>query len=531
MKKLPIGKQTLRKVFEDNCVYADKTSFAEELITSPIEHYFLSRPRRFGKSLFLDTLKEIFEGNKELFEGCHIYNSSGYHWEKHPVIFLDFSQIPNESSEMFKIGLKEVLEEVARSWKISIIGSSPQALLRSLVKELSKQNRVVVLVDEYDKPIIDRLNDLDVAKENRDVLSSFFGVLKSLDAQLRFSFITGVSKFSHVSIFSGGNNLTDLTMKPEYAGILGFTEKELKEHFSEHIQSIAQKRSQLQVSVTEKEILDEMRTWYNGYRFSQKKTYVYNPLSTLNFLNDGVSKAYWYVSGTPSFLIDQAKKHPESMVSLEGITTREEDLMDISSFDDIGVPALMYQTGYFTIKEYFEDTDSYQLGFPNKEVKSSFIGSLTKNFVPRLDSTSSVKLIQAMENQQLAPFFKHLEMAIASFANTLFAGAKESTYHIVVLSIMHGMGLYPLSERSTNKGRIDVVLEMSKAIYIIEIKLDRTPEEALKQIHNQGYFKPYTQQGKEIVLVGANFSSETRNISGWKGEVLSESGSFIRQLK
>ena len=278
-------------------------------------------------------------------------------------------------------------------------------------------------------------------------LAAFFGSLKGLDAHLRFSFITGVSKFSHVSLFSGGNNLTDLTMKPEYADIVGFTESELRKHFSEYMEAIAQEWSRSEKSVTEEDVLNEMRNWYNGYRFSEKETYVYNPFSTLHFLDTKKIEGYWYASGTPSFLIDQIKKHPEFMVPLEGTTAKKDDLTDISKFDDIDLKALMYQTGYFTIKGYNSISKRYSLGFPNEEVRSAFINSLVKNFVPNIEIRSSEKLLKALDTHQMEPIFKHVELGLASFAYHVFVDAKERTYQGMLLSMLYGMGFDPLSEK------------------------------------------------------------------------------------
>ena len=415
-------------------------------------------------------------------------------------------------------------------YKEPLSGATSLSQLSRLTTSLSKRNPVVVLIDEYDKPIIDRLDDLDVARGNRDVLKGFFGTLKSLDTQLRFTFTTGVSKFSQVSLFSGPNNLKDITMNPAYASMMGYTEEELQQCFAQHIHVIAQERSQEGKQVTEEEILEEIRYWYNGYRFSESEVCVYNPFSTLNYMEDKKPKAYWYSSGTPSFLIDQVKNHPESMVSLDGTTAKEEELMDISRLDQVDLKALMYQTGYFTIQGYNPVSKRYHLGLPNEEVRTAFINSLVRHFAPVGDIRSSQKFVEALEKHQLDPLFEHIEIGLSSFAYQVFAGAKERTYQGMLLSMMYGMGFDPLSERSTNTGRIDVVLETPKATYIIELKLDGTADIALNQIRQKEYFKPYTQKGKEIVIVGANFSSSARNISAWKGELLSESGELVKKL-
>lgn len=529
MKKLPIGIQSITKIIEGDYVYIDKTGFAQQLIEGDAPHYFVSRPRRFGKSVFLDTLREIFKGNKRLFEGYQIYNSD-YEWQSHPVIYLDFSKIATSTPEEFKAGLQAVLARMGESYGIRAEGPSVQFQLEVLVEGLANKNRVVILIDEYDKPIIDRLDNLEVAQGNRDVLKGFFGTLKGLDPQLRFTFTTGVSKFSQVSLFSGPNNLRDITMNPAYAGMMGYTEEELVQGFTQHIQAIARERGQEGQQLTEEEVLEQIRYWYNGYRFSESDVCVYNPFSTLNFLEDKKPKAYWYSSGTPSFLIDQVKKHPQSMVPLDGATATEEELMDISSLDQIDLKALMYQTGYFTIQGYNPVSKRYQLGLPNEEVRTAFINSLVKNFAPIPDLRASEKFVRALENYQLEPIFKHIEVGFSGFAYQVFVDAKERTYQGMLLSMLYGMGFDPISERSTNTGRIDVVFEMPSTTYILEVKLNDSADKALKQIHDKEYFKPYTHKGKKIVVIGANFSSKDRNISEWKGELLSESGEVVKKL-
>ncbi len=532
MKKLPVGIQSIKKILTNHeYVYVDKTGFIKQLIDEGTPYYFMSRPRRFGKSLFLNTLEEIFKGNKELFKGLQI-DQSNYDWQKYPVVYLDFSKIANSTPDRLETALKTRLEIIANEHGISIITNDVQVALDTLIVGLFNkyESKVVVLIDEYDKPIIDRLDDFDIAQKNRDLLKEFYGTLKGLDAQLRFAFTTGVSKFSQVSLFSGPNNLTDITMDPKYAAMMGYTEEELKKNFQKYIHDIAEQRSQPENLVTEKAIIDEIRNWYNGYRFSEDEICVYNPFSTLKFMQSKKSKTYWYSSGTPSFLIDELKKHSETMVSLDGMTATEEGLMDISRLDEIDLAALMYQTGYFTIKGYNPVSKRYHLGLPNEEVRSAFIHSLVKNFAPITNMRSSEKFVKTLEEYHPDFLFKHIESGFAGFAYQVFVDAKERTYQGMLLSMLYGMGFDPLSERTTNTGRIDVVLEVPNTTYIIELKLDGNANAALKQIYENEYFKPYTYKGKNIVIIGANFSSKNRNISDWKGELLSEAGKLIKVI-
>ncbi|MBF5059086.1 ATP-binding protein [Candidatus Neptunochlamydia vexilliferae] len=526
MKKLPIGIQNIREILEEDQVYIDKTLFAQELIKAG-KYYFISRPRRFGKSLFLNTLQEILSGNKKLFKRCKIYDSD-YDWQKYPVLYLDFSKIANKTPDQLETALRVRLELIAKKHDISIVTADIQVALDTLIVGLSSKykSKVAVLIDEYDKPIIDRLEDLSTARENRDLLKGFFGTLKGLDSELRFMLITGISKFSRVSLFSSLNNLKDITMDPRYAAMMGYTEEELKNAFSDHVQSIVSERQ----DTSSEKVLEEVREWYNGYRFSKSETCVYNPFSTLNFMDEKEPATYWYTTGTPSFLVNQLKKHPQSMVSIDGTTARGDELMDISSLEHIDLKALMYQSGYFTIKGYNPTSKRYRLGLPNEEVRTAFMYSLTKHFTDNIDVRSSEKFVKALEKHQVDILFEHIKVGFSSFAYQVFAGAKERTYQAMLLSMLHGMGFDPLSERATNTGRIDVMLEMPKTTYILELKLDGCADAALDQIRQKEYFKPYTHKGKEIAIIGANFSSEARNISEWKGELLTESGEKLRDL-
>lgn len=533
MKKLPIGIQSIKKILcKKEYLYVDKTGFIKKLIDAGTPHYFMSRPRRFGKSLFLNTLEEVFSGNKNLFEGYEIYNSD-YSWKKYPVVRFDFSQIASQTPIEFQESLKRTLVESAEFHALSIEAPTIQEGLKALITHLFRKDntRTVVLVDEYDHAIINRLGSIETAQKNKEILKDFFTTLKSLDEYLKFTFVTGISKFSQVSLFSGPNNLVDITMDPQYAGMMGYTEDEVKKYFQDYIQEIAAERKKHHhTAATEEQILNEIRSWYNGYRFSEGDICVYNPFSTLKFMQNKKPKAYWYSSGTPSFLIDELKKHSESMISLEGATAIEEELMDISRLDKIDLTALMYQTGYFTIKEYNPISKRFLLGLPNEEVRNAFINSLVQNFASITKLKSSEKCVKALEEHQPDFLFKHIELGFASFAYQVFVDAKENTYQGMLLSMLYGMGFDPLSEKATNTGRIDVVLEIPNTIYIMELKLDESSEIALKQIHDKSYFKSYLHKGKKIVIIGANFSSKNRNISDWTAELLSEAGELIKKI-
>ena len=507
MLKLPKGIQSIEKILGGaDYVYVDKTMFAKRLIENGSPHFFMSRPRRFGKSLFISTLEEIFKGNRELFKNCQIYQSD-YDWQSYSLLRIDFSRISNRDPILFEAGLKELLEKKASSCGFSIQGVSMPSLLTGLIKGLTKDTRIVVLVDEYDHPIINNLDSPCVAEKNRDLLKEFYATLKSLDKHIRFTFITGVSKFSQVSLFSGPNYLTDVTMEDEYAHMMGYTEEEMYNYFTDHMSAIAASRSESGIDA----VLDEVRLWYNGYKFSGAAIPVYNPFSTLNYMDLGKPKSYWYRSGTPSFLINQVKKYPQNLVPLSGATSTENNLMDISDLKQIDLVALMFQTGYLTIKEHTAG-NLYRLGFPNSEVEQAFMESLVNCFadVSIADATSYQ---EALEEQNIVMFFDKLKALFASFPYHLFSKATEATYHGMLLALVKGMGFDASAEVATNLGRIDLIIEMPETTYIFECKLDKNEDVALSQITQTKYFEKYLNRDKKIILIGVNFSSKERNIS------------------
>ena len=524
MKKLPIGIQTIKRILTEGYVYIDKTPLAYQLIEGGAPHCFLSRPRRFGKSLFLDTLAEILEGNKELFKDCAIAQTD-YVWPKYPVLRFDFSTIDSDTSGKFTTVLDAVITRMAVEHGMVVEGPTARFRLQVLIEELAKKKgKVAVLVDEYDCPIINNLDNPQVAEENRKFLREFFSTLKSLDAHLKFTFITGVSRFSKVSLFTGPNNLDDITMQDPYATITGYTESELQSAFAEHLQAIAQEQG-----ITPESVLATIKHWYNGYRFTQAPDCVYNPFSTLKFLKIGKPQSYWYETATPSFLIQELKKHPEETISLEEVTATHSELSDKSIIDQLDIKTLMFQTGYLTIKDYAADSRRYTLALPNEEVREAFSESLLKHLAPRV-STRSTVCEGALVAQDLNTFFAEINTFFAELHYRFFSNAHERTYHLMLQCMLRGMGLDVVSESAMSRGVVDMLIRLPKTYYLLELKLDKTPEEALAQIHAKQYFAPHLYKGKELALVGINFSSATRTIDAWAGELLDEDGQKVGEL-
>ena len=387
--KLPIGIQDFDKLIASNCIYVDKTQYLYNIISagSPA---FLSRPRRFGKSLTISTLEAIFKNKRELFKGLWI-DQSDWDWQEYPVIRLDMSTINRDSAAILKKSLICLMQEIAADHNLTLTGLSPADYLRNLIKQLAQHNKVVVLVDEYDKPIIDNLKNITIASEIRDILKDFYNVLKSEDAHLKFIFLTGVTKFAKVSVFSGLNNLDDLTMTNHYASVVGYTEKEMAKYFIDEIKILAEQTNSNLTACQQK-----IKKWYNGYQFSEAGEKVYNPFSVLRLLKYQQFKPHWFTTATPTFLLDLINAREFDLTNLEHL---ESKASNFESFEINNIPTvpLLYQTGYLSVKEYDPDLGTYTLGYPNYEVNSAFNDSLLSYFA-NSDSESASLAIELAKN-------------------------------------------------------------------------------------------------------------------------------------
>ena len=526
LKKLPVGIQSIKEVIEGDYVYVDKTAHVLKLINEG-KYYFMSRPRRFGKSLFVSTLEEVFKGNRKLFSSCDIAKSS-YDWTPHPVIHIDFSQTSNQTSKTFKQSLERILREIAKTHGKEIeIPTLPEGLA-NLVKALSVSGKVVILVDEYDKPILDHLEDTKTADENRNLLRSLFGTLKGLDPYLKFVFTTGISKFSQVSLFSGLNNLDDITITAQFATMMGYTERELELFFCDHIDKIAQEKH-----TSPSKILSTIKEWYNGYCFFPNSTKVYNPFSTLSYLKYGTEQSYWYRTGTPAFLIEQIKKKFPSTLDLSGSKMKHTQLADIQSIDKIDLRALMWQTGYLTLKNYDSSTALYELDFPNREVREAFFDSLLIEFDESFPSEIATHAKTTKKNLldcNFQAFFDRIKTFFAKIPYHLSSKGNEGFYHAVFLSLLEGMGLKTSAEDVTNLGRVDLVVETDKTTFIFELKINKNAEVALLQTELKCYAEKYCHQSKQLALIGVNFDTNYRNISDWRGKLFSTEGKLLTGL-
>ncbi len=515
MKKLPVGLAVFQDIRREGYIYVDKTRQIHQMVTGG-KYYFLSRPRRFGKSLLVSTLWNLFEGKRELFEGLWIAEHGDWAWQKHAVIVLDFNEIGHDTPENLEISLNIVLNRTAESAKIVLKTPLADSKFQELILALYQQCGlpVVVLIDEYDKPLIDHIGQgeerLKIAKANRDILKKFFGVLKGATVSpcLRFVFLTGVSKFSKVSIFSELNNLSDMTMDLRYADMLGYTQAELESNFSDHLVQLAK-----QLDWSMEHLMEELAYRYNGYRFSQREVKVYNPFSVLNALDKLEFQNYWFESGTPTFLINLLKQEQYDLPSLEKFGTAS-SVFTTYEIDNLNVEAILFQTGYVTIKEI--DEDIYMLGYPNQEVKVSFTQSLLFSINESQASSSVLRLAQYLRDGKLDLFFETVQVIFATIPYDIQAKRDEAYYHALFYLMISASGGHAQSSLLTNRGRIDLVVEFRDRVYLLEFKCNHSAAMAIQQIETKGYADRFKQDKRKLILMGLNFSTEQRNLVEWQ---------------
>ncbi|WP_291323820.1 ATP-binding protein [Desulfonatronospira sp.] len=506
MKKLPIGVSTLREIIEDGYTYVDKTRIVHELVESG-KYYFLSRPRRFGKSLFIDTLKEAFEGNQDLFRNLWLYD----HWDwekKYPVIHISFAEGILQHREALDQKIFELLDDNQERLQVSCqYKNSVSGCFSSLIRKAKKNYRLgaVVLVDEYDKPILDNISDPEAAAEMREGLKNLYSVIKAQDANIRFAFLTGVSRFSKVSLFSGLNNLIDITLDAQYATICGYTEPEMTEVFAQHLRGKS---------------LDEIRNWYNGYSWLGEA--VYNPFSILNYLRTNEFCNFWFESGTPAFLVELFKKKRYFIPELEH-TNASESIIGGFDVDFVEPENLLFQTGYLTIEQAFRVAGKtfYKLRYPNMEVKSSLSDYILKRYTPdpTLKDKTQLQIYDALKNNNLDALNLTFHSLFAAIPHDWYRKNKLSQYEGYYASVFYcyfkALGLDVTAEDTANHGRIDMTVRLENRVFIFEFKvldLDKTPGTALEQIRKRGYADKYRGQNLEIYLIGVEFDRGERNI-------------------
>ena len=520
LKPVQASSPTFRDIIEGGFLYVDKTRYLYDLVRYSKGIYFLARPRRFGKSLTISTLEEIFKGEEELFRGLWIAESD-YRWQPYPIIRLDFNQERVQSAAALQEVLSSFLERIAARHQITLPQSNYQRQFLQLIETLAEQGaaghkKVVILIDEYDKPIIDNIENPAEAIRIRDTLKGFYGVIKAMDPYLRFVFITGISKFSRVGIFSDMNNLDDLTTTPDFATALGLTEEELRHDLADHITALAQHEGS-----SEGELLQKIRTWYDGFCFVEEQPSVYNPFSTLQLFKKQRFSNYWFESGTPTFLIKLIKERDFTIEQLHALRLSE---LAFSTFEieRLEIVPLLFQTGYLTIKSYDREERIYTLAYPNREIEDAFLTYLLSAFSERergLNEEYILRLVDALKAKQFAQFFSVLDVFFANVPYTIHL-KHEKYYQSLFYLIFKMLGLRVEVEVSTNEGRIDAVIILPDQLFLFEFKLDGSADAALKQIKENHYYQKYRLASTPITLIGANFDSEQRKATDWKTETL-----------
>ncbi len=519
MKKLTSSISNFEKLMKEGYLYVDKTEYIWQLIKQGGESYFLSRPRRFGKSLTLSTLKAVFQGRKDLFEGLAIYDKP-YDWKTYPIIHLSFGDYNVVSNALQELPdyLTTKVQKIAEEHKVQISGKTPGLLFGDLIDKLSTKSPIVILVDEYDKPILDNISDSNI-KEFQKCLKGFYSVLKDRNTNEHMLFVTGVSKFSHVSLFYDLNNLTDITMDPKYACMFGYTQDELETYFADRIASLAGESN-----------LDEFKTkikdWYDGYRFEETAETVYNPVSLAKFLESGGKfKNYWFSTGTPKFLLDlMAKKRFDLEKALEKpVSGFAFDSYDVENLSPL---TLLLQTGYLTIEsatKRYDDT-AYQLCFPNQEVKGSFETYFAAHYSgmsPNDIKESVFILADAVSAGKVNDFMEAMKTFFAKVPYDLHM-KDENNFHLLFYAVFVVLGISITAESKTNNGRIDAVAANDDFVFVFEFKLDKTAKIAMDQIKDRDYYRRYMNSGKKIFLVGVNFDKEAGQIDRWIVEEINQ---------
>ena len=513
IRKYPVGIQTFEKIREGNYVYVDKTKYIVNFLEKGSQYVFLSRPRRFGKSLFVSTLQAYYEGKKELFEGLALgeYEKK---WVKHPVLHFDMSTAKHMQPDDLINELEGKLSQEEKIYGTEDWAIKTNQRLECLVKRAYKQTgqKVVILIDEYDAPLLDVVHEKENLKPLRLIMKNFYSPLKYLDPYLEFVFITGITKFSQLSIFSEINNLDNISMFDEYSAICGISKTELLNDMKPDVELLAESFGK-----TFDETVAELKAYYDGYHFSEKSEDIFNPFSLVKALRSKKIAAYWFSSGTPSYLIKTLQKYHVGVMDVEQKSVGVDDF-DVSPEQMTSALPILYQSGYLTIKKYNPILQSYQLDYPNKEVRVGMIKSLAPNYLSpiQLDNNSFVfAFLEQLYDDNLEGALQKMQAYLSSISNRL-SNKNEKDFQTVFYLIFNLVGAYILVEEDSAIGRADAVLHMPDTTYVIELKFDGSAEDALRQIDDKGYLIPYSADGKRLVKVGINYDSDKRTIDDWK---------------
>lgn len=509
-KIYPIGVQNFEKLRKEGYFYVDKTEYVYRLAKTG-SYYFLSRPRRFGKSLLISTLEAYFQGKRELFEGLAVEKLEK-DWVEYPILHLDLNTQKYDTPESLENKLNGALMEWENLYGAKSYEKSLSMRFEGVIGRACKQTgrRVVILVDEYDKPMLQAIGNEKLQDSFRETLKSFYGALKSKDGCIKFALLTGVTKFGKVSVFSDLNNLKDISMRPDYVAICGITEQEIHENLEEELTELA-----VAQGMSYENTCAKLKACYDGYHFKENSEGIYNPFSLLNTFDAMAFGNYWFETGTPTYLVELLKR---THYNLEQMANEETSIDVLNSiYDDESPIPVIYQSGYLTIKDYDSRFGIYRLGFPNLEVEEGFIKFLMP-FYTRYNKVEAPfeigKFVEEIEAGQPDAFFHRLQ---SFFSDTPYelVSALERHYQNVLFIVFKLVGFYTQVEYHTSEGRVDLVLKTDKYIYVMEFKLEGTAEEALRQIEDKHYALPFGADGRKLFKIGVNFSNQTRNIEKW----------------
>ena len=510
-RKYPIGIQSFENIRKEGYLYVDKTALIYQLVQTG-KYYFLSRPRRFGKSLLLSTLQAYYEGKKELFDGLAMA-SLEKDWKTYPVLLLDLNARRYEDVH----SLVAILNQHLESWE-AVYGDekkdrAPEERFAYLIEKICRETgqKVVVLIDEYDKPMLQAIHNKELQSSYRNILKAFYGVLKSKDAYLQFALLTGVTKFSKVSVFSDLNNIEDITLIRDFAGLCGISEEELYATLSTDIQELAEA-----TGMSYEDTCRRLKEQYDGYHFAERTSGMYNPFSLLNVLKSKQFRNYWFETGTPTYLVELLKENHYPLEHLTYEQATADTLTGVDTVDPSPIPVL-YQSGYLTIKDYDPEFETYTLGFPNKEVEEGFTRFLLPYYAHIRSGSSAfhiVNFVKEVRSGDIDGFMKRLQ---SFFSDTPYELVRDLELHYqnVLFIIFRLVGFYTQAEYHTSEGRVDLVIRTDQFIYVMEFKLDGTAEEALQQIEEKQYALPFASDSRRLFKVGVNFSNATRNIEKW----------------
>ena len=509
-KIYPIGVQNFESLRQDGYFYIDKTEFIYRLVKSG-RYYFLSRPRRFGKSLLISTIEAYFQGKKELFEGLAIERLEK-DWSQYPVLHLDLNARQYDRAESLYEELNKYLEIWEQTYGSPYGDRKPEERFYQVIRYAYKKTgqRVVVLVDEYDKPLLQAIGCAELQEAYRNILKAFYGVLKSMDGYIQFAMLTGVTKFGKISVFSDLNNLDDISMRESNVNLCGVSEQEIHHNLEEELHELAKIQN-----MTYEETCAKLKEYYDGYHFAENTIGIYNPFSLLNTFKYNKFSSYWFETGTPSYLVELLKRSHYDLERMANEVTSSDVLNCI--YEDLNPIPLIYQSGYLTIKGYDEEFGIYRLGFPNREVEEGFIRYLMPFYtnVDKVESTFEIqKFVSEIRKGQPDAFLQRLQSFLVDTPYEL-ARQLELHYQNVLFIVFKLVGFYTRVEYHTSRGRVDLVLKTSDYIYVMEFKLEGTAQEALKQIDEKQYALPFATDSRRLFKIGINFSNKLRNIEEW----------------